>query len=289
MDRPRLAPAHEEGQPLDPSFPIRILLIDLSTLRPKTTIALCALSLVLLPTHLPRWLDTVSPLAREPFTVVRGTIARNSTLAAALSRDALSRHGPPPRRGGAPGLRPGAALRRPSVRPGSRRGRPAQGLHLRDRRAAHPARHPPRRGARGRGRDALLRDPGGRRVRASITSSLFGAVTAAGEDDQLAIDLADIFAWDVDFNTRDPEGRLVPRGGREAARSTAASAATGASSPRSSSAGTRVLQAVRFDGLAASGYYAPDGHAAAEGLPALAPEVLADQLRASPPPGSTRS
>jgi hypothetical protein len=34
-----------------------------------------------------------------------------------------------------------------------------------------------------------------------IRSSLFAAVTEAGEDDQLALDLADIFAWDVDFNT----------------------------------------------------------------------------------------
>jgi len=38
---------------------------------------------VLLPTHVPRWLDAESPVA-EPLTVVRGTIARHSTLASAL-------------------------------------------------------------------------------------------------------------------------------------------------------------------------------------------------------------
>lgn len=37
------------------------------------------------------------------------------------------------------------------------------------------------------------------RVRGTIESSLFEAVTATGESDVLAMDLADIFAWDVDF------------------------------------------------------------------------------------------
>ena len=43
-------------------------------------------------------------------------------------------------------------------------------------------------------------------VRGEITSSLFGAVSAAGEDEQLAFDLADIFMWDVDFNTELQKG-----------------------------------------------------------------------------------
>ncbi len=38
-------------------------------------------------------------------------------------------------------------------------------------------------------------------VSGAIDSSLFLAVTEAGEDEQLALDLADIFAWDVDFNS----------------------------------------------------------------------------------------
>jgi len=37
------------------------------------------------------------------------------------------------------------------------------------------------------------------RVRGTIDSSLFEAVTGAGESDVLAMNLADIFAWDVDF------------------------------------------------------------------------------------------
>ncbi len=37
------------------------------------------------------------------------------------------------------------------------------------------------------------------RVRGTIESSLFEAVTGAGESDVLAMNLADIFAWDIDF------------------------------------------------------------------------------------------
>jgi murein DD-endopeptidase MepM/ murein hydrolase activator NlpD len=37
------------------------------------------------------------------------------------------------------------------------------------------------------------------RVRGTITSSLFEAVTSTGESDVLAMNLADIFAWDIDF------------------------------------------------------------------------------------------
>lgn len=37
-------------------------------------------------------------------------------------------------------------------------------------------------------------------VRGSVTSSLFGAVDAAGEDEALAIQLAELFQWDIDFH-----------------------------------------------------------------------------------------
>ena len=43
-------------------------------------------------------------------------------------------------------------------------------------------------------------------MRGEITSSLFGAVDEAGEEDQLALDLAEIFVWDVDFNTELQKG-----------------------------------------------------------------------------------
>lgn len=38
-------------------------------------------------------------------------------------------------------------------------------------------------------------------ARGVIESSLFGSIDAIGEKDQLAVDLSEIFAWDIDFNT----------------------------------------------------------------------------------------
>jgi murein DD-endopeptidase MepM/ murein hydrolase activator NlpD len=171
--------------------------------------ALGAFLLVLLPTRLPYGLDSAPPLGSEPFvdgpardalTVVEGRISRNDTLASALSGVA------------SPALvdrivrasRPAYDLTRIVV------GRPF-GITL--------------------GPDGLLRafsygidelrtlhvdlSDGEPRARVSqrpvetrtavvagvIESSLFGAIDAAGEGDQLALDLADVFAWDVDFNT----------------------------------------------------------------------------------------
>jgi murein DD-endopeptidase MepM/ murein hydrolase activator NlpD len=95
-------------------------------------------------------------------------------------------------------------------------------------------------------------------VSGAIASSLFAAVTDAGEDDQLALDLAEIFAWDVDFNTELQEGDSFQvavekmylddrfcRYGRILAAELVR--------------GDKVLRAVRFDGKEARGYYAPDG------------------------------
>jgi murein DD-endopeptidase MepM/ murein hydrolase activator NlpD len=95
-------------------------------------------------------------------------------------------------------------------------------------------------------------------VRGEITSSLFGAVNAAGEDDQLAFDLADIFMWDVDFNTELQKGdsfavaveKLSLDGKRSRyGRILSAELVRGA----------RVIQAVRFEGKNGPGYYMPDG------------------------------
>lgn len=91
-----------------------------------------------------------------------------------------------------------------------------------------------------------------------IESSLFGAVVGSGEQEQLALDLAEIFAWDVDFNTEIQkgdgfrvaveklylDGRFVKYG-----RILAAEFQRGA----------RRLEAVRFDGQQGSGFYAPNG------------------------------
>src|SRR5262249_28722678 len=95
-------------------------------------------------------------------------------------------------------------------------------------------------------------------VRGTIESSLFATVTDAGESDQLAIDLAEIFAWDVDFNTEIRRGvafavaveKLMVDG-----RFTRYGHIRAAEFVR----GGRVLRAVRFEGEAGVGYYGPDG------------------------------
>lgn len=96
-------------------------------------------------------------------------------------------------------------------------------------------------------------------VAGEIRSSLFEAVTAGGEQDQLALDLAEIFAWDVDFNTEIQRGdgfRLAVEklslDGRFARYGRILSAEF--------RRGQRTLVAVRFDREGdAGGYYAPDG------------------------------
>jgi murein DD-endopeptidase MepM/ murein hydrolase activator NlpD len=91
-----------------------------------------------------------------------------------------------------------------------------------------------------------------------ITSSLFAAVEEAGEDDQLALDLADIFAWDVDFNTEIQRGdsfRVAVEKLTLDGRFSRYGRILSAEFVR----GERVLQAVRFDGETGTGYYAPDG------------------------------
>lgn len=95
-------------------------------------------------------------------------------------------------------------------------------------------------------------------VAGRIRSSLFAAVAEAGEQDQLALDLAEIFAWDVDFNTElragdgfracvlklSLDGRHARYGSIQAAELLR---------------GERVLRAVRYQGRRAAGYYNPDG------------------------------
>jgi murein DD-endopeptidase MepM/ murein hydrolase activator NlpD len=95
-------------------------------------------------------------------------------------------------------------------------------------------------------------------VAAEIHSSLFEAVAAAGERDQLALDLADIFAWDVDFNTELREGdavRVVVEKevlDGELVRYGRILAAT-------LRCGGRVFHAVRYEGSRGPGYYDLDG------------------------------
>jgi murein DD-endopeptidase MepM/ murein hydrolase activator NlpD len=95
-------------------------------------------------------------------------------------------------------------------------------------------------------------------VQGVITSSLFGAVNAAGEQDQLALDLADIFAWDIDFHTELQKGdsfkvavEKMYLDGRLSRYGRILSAEF--------VQGDRTLRAVRFDGEESQGYYDPDG------------------------------
>jgi len=223
--------------------------------------AVGALALLLLPTRFTRRMEAPVGLAAAApatsFRVLRGTIERNATLARTLA-GTLS---PAAIQGLVEAAHPVHDLARLSV------GRPfgiaigSDGLvaaftygidELRTLRLT-------RRG------DALLPEVVTRSysvelttASGTITSSLFGAVTDSGEEDQLALDLADVFAWDIDFHTEiqrgdsfrvafeklSLDGRFVRYG-----RILAAEFVRGA----------RVLRAVRFDGPRGSGYYAPDG------------------------------
>ncbi|HUG53600.1 MAG TPA: peptidoglycan DD-metalloendopeptidase family protein, partial [Vicinamibacteria bacterium] len=92
----------------------------------------------------------------------------------------------------------------------------------------------------------------------TITSSLFGAVSDAGEKDQLALDLADIFVWDVDFNTELRKGDSF-RVAVEKLSLDGTFSRYGRILSAELVRGERVIQAVRFEGSHGPGYYMPDG------------------------------
>jgi len=219
--------------------------------------ALATVGLLLLPTHLPRAMEARAA-SLPPLTVHQGVVERNASLATTL--DGLV----------SPGrlhelveaARPAWDLARLSV------GRP-WGLALDEQGeiAVFTYRIDELTSLR------VVRREGGRlepevrerrydvRVAATsgeITSSLFGAVAAAGEGDQLALDLAEIFAWDIDFNTEIQRGdrfrvaveKLYLDGEfRRYGHVVAARFVRG----------ERTLEAVRFEASAGAGYYAPDG------------------------------
>jgi murein DD-endopeptidase MepM/ murein hydrolase activator NlpD len=92
-----------------------------------------------------------------------------------------------------------------------------------------------------------------------ITSSLYGAVSDAGEDDQLAVDLAEIFAWDVDFNTELRRGdsfRVAVEKLYLDGRFVRYGRVLSAELVR----GPRVVTALWFDSRSGAGYYTPDGN-----------------------------
>jgi murein DD-endopeptidase MepM/ murein hydrolase activator NlpD len=97
-------------------------------------------------------------------------------------------------------------------------------------------------------------------VASTIETSLFGAIDAAGEGDQLALDLADVFAWDVDFNTEIQSGDsfrvLVEKQYLEGS-----FARYGRILAAELHGGGRVLRAFRHEGAAGTGYYDAEGRA----------------------------
>lgn len=228
----------------------------------KKLTALAAFLLVLLPTQLPPWLDTAAPLGSEPLgrewtTTLRGTIAPHGTLASALSGIAS----PATVQQLVDAARPVYDLARISA------GRPfgialgPDGLlraftyGIDGLRTLHVAQRQGRLVAELRQREYDTRTA---LVSGVIDSSLFGAVEDAGEGDQLALDLAEVFQWDVDFNTELQRGdsfRVVV----EKQSLDGAFVRYGRILAAEFVRGPRRLLAVRHEGAAGAGYYAPDG------------------------------
>jgi murein DD-endopeptidase MepM/ murein hydrolase activator NlpD len=223
----------------------------------KVLTFLGALLLLLLPTHLPRWMEAARVEPGPSWVVLRGAVGRNSNLATVLAGK-VSAAGVHELVSAA---RPLYDLARISV------GRPF-GLAL--------------------GPDGLVAaftygidelrtlrlTRAGERLKAevvareydieteiaagTIVSSLFAAVEETGEEDQLALDLAEIFAWDVDFNTELQKGdsfRVAVEKMSLDGRFVRYGHVVSAELVR----GPRTYRAVRYEGARTTGYFAPDG------------------------------
>lgn len=215
--------------------------------------------LLVLPTRLPMFMEapTASAELPAPLTIVKGTIERNATLSKLLSASVS----PADVHLLVEQTRPVYDLARLSV------GHPfglalgpdglvaAFSYGIDELRTLRVVR-------KGEAYEAEVRsrsyDTRVETARGEITSSLFGAVTDSGESDQLALDLADIFAWDVDFNTELQKGDSY-RVAVEKLYLDGRFAKYGRILAAEFVRGERRLQAVRFDGERGGGYYAPDG------------------------------
>jgi murein DD-endopeptidase MepM/ murein hydrolase activator NlpD len=222
----------------------------------KGRISLVVLGLLLLPTGTARQAQAPLP-PREDLTVVRGRVGRNESLATTLA-DHLS-----------PGAlfrlveaaRPVYDLARISVGHPFGLALDSEGLvraftyGIDDLRTLRVVRREGELEAR-----VLARRYDLRRVvvSAEIHSSLFEAVTATGERDQLALDLADIFAWDVDFNTELREGDAF-RVAVEKEMLDGELVRYGRILAATLRRGEHVFHAVRYEGSRGPGYYELDG------------------------------
>ena len=223
----------------------------------KRLTALAAFLLVLLPTHLPWWLDTARPVGGTP-SPWSGARSAGTTRWPRRSRVSCLRRGCERL---VEAARPIHDLARISV------GRPfgvalgPDGLmraftygidELRTLRVVRDG-------------DGLRADVLARRyetrvetVGGTIESSLFGAIEASGEEDQLALDLADIYAWDVDFNTEIQRGDSF-RVAVEKLSLDGAFARYGRILAAEFVRGDRVLRAFRHEGAGGAGYYDAEG------------------------------
>jgi murein DD-endopeptidase MepM/ murein hydrolase activator NlpD len=95
-------------------------------------------------------------------------------------------------------------------------------------------------------------------VAGRIRTSLFEAVEEADEGDQLALDLAQIFEWDVDFNTELQPGDAF-RVALEKVYVEGAFSHYGSIAAAEFVRGDRVLRAVRFEASRGAEYYTPEG------------------------------
>ncbi len=224
----------------------------------KILTALAAFLLLLfLPAHAPHWLDAVPPVEAEPLTIFQGSFGRNDTVATALEEQ-LS---PSAVHHLVEAARPTYDLARVAV------GRPfalalgpdgrlrAFTYGIDDLRTLRVIRRGDELEAEVLSRTYDIRAAV---VSGEIESSLFATIDAAGEHPQLAFDLAEIFAWDIDFNTEIQAGdafrvaveklsldRRFVRYGRILA----------ATFQR----GERTLYAVRYEGSQGAGYYDLEG------------------------------
>jgi murein DD-endopeptidase MepM/ murein hydrolase activator NlpD len=217
------------------------------------------LLLLLLPRSFPGGVESLPPLPPPPgpFEVVRGTIERNSSLAETLD-DHLS---PRSIYTLVEAARPAYDLARVSADH-------AYGLALGpdgdlqaftyvidELQTLRVSRQSDRLAAEVERREYQVETAG---LRGVIRSSLFLAVTDLGEQDQLAMDLADIFAWDVDFNTEIQSGDSF-RVAVEKLHLDGRFCRYGRILAAEFVRGDRVLQAIRFETDKGAGYYAPDG------------------------------
>jgi murein DD-endopeptidase MepM/ murein hydrolase activator NlpD len=223
----------------------------------KRLTSLAAFLLVLLPTHLPWWLDTARPVGGTPVSVVRGRVGRHDTLASAL-QGLLSPAGVERL---VEAARPIHDLARISV------GRPfgvalgpdglmrAFSYGIDELRTLRVVRDGDNLRA-----DVLARhyETRAATVAGTIDSSLFVAIEDAGEEDQLALDLADIYAWDVDFNTEIQRGDSF-RVAVEKLSLDGSFARSGRILAAEFVRGDRVLRAFRHEGSGGAGYYDAQG------------------------------